>query len=136
MSAKIAGRFSHLLFITGNLLLLFAIVPVAPGADGYQKPPKAVTGILDALPPPVLLESPTRKHLLQLQPVPNPPIADLAEPMLRLAGHRINPRNNGSARPPQYAIAGLIDLADGELHKLPLPANARPNFFFSPLRQS
>jgi dipeptidyl aminopeptidase/acylaminoacyl peptidase len=119
-----------------TLLLLFGVFDTACGADRYQKPPKNVTDILDALPPPIALESPTRQQLLMLQPVPNPPIADLAEPMLRLAGHRINPRTNGLARPPRFTISGFIDVATGKLHKVALPADFRPDFFFSPFRQS
>src|SRR5262249_29315655 len=74
--------------------LLMAAFP-APGQPVYRKAPPAIAAVLDAPPTPVVSVSPARDHLLLVQGVRYPPIADLAEPMLRLAGLRINPRTNG-----------------------------------------
>jgi dipeptidyl aminopeptidase/acylaminoacyl peptidase len=74
-------------------LPLFALA--LSGAEKYQKPPKAVLDVLNAPTTPVLTVSPTRTHAVSGQPVRYPPIAELAQPMLRLAGQRINPRTNG-----------------------------------------
>jgi dipeptidyl aminopeptidase/acylaminoacyl peptidase len=92
-------------------------------ATGYQRPPRAVTDILDVLPPPILSVSPTHAHLALLQPSAYPTIAELAEPMLRLAGHRINPNTNGPSRPPRFIGISLRTLT-GEAKPLALPANA------------
>ncbi len=107
-------------------LFLLAAPTAAPASDGYRKPPKAVTDILDAPPPPAVEVSPTRDRLLLLQPVAHPPIADLAAPMLRLAGHRIDPRTNGPARPLRIVGMSLLDVAGGDPRPIALPAGARP----------
>jgi dipeptidyl aminopeptidase/acylaminoacyl peptidase len=104
---------------------LLAGVPAAPGEQAYQKPPRAVTDILDVLPTPALSVSPTRDHAALLQSASHPSIADLAEPMLRLAGHRINPQTNGPARLPRIIGISLMSIAKGEPQALTLPANAR-----------
>ena len=122
MSAKSVRR--HL--TVSSLLLLLAWASLASAGDGYQKPPKAVTDILDALPPPLVSVSPTRQFLEIQQMAAHPSIADLAEPMLRLAGHRINPKTNGPARPPRCISISLMDIAKGESRTLELPAGARP----------
>src|SRR3989442_15936292 len=44
---------------------------------------------------PTLAVSPSHEFAAQAQPVRYPPIAELAEPMLRIAGMRINPKTNG-----------------------------------------
>jgi dipeptidyl aminopeptidase/acylaminoacyl peptidase len=68
---------------------------VASLESGYQLPPKAIVDILDAAPPPAVLVSPTGQVMALLERTSMPSIAELAEPMLRLAGHRVNPRTNG-----------------------------------------
>jgi dipeptidyl aminopeptidase/acylaminoacyl peptidase len=109
-----------------SLLFLLAGPPALFAEQGYQKPPKAVTDILDVLPPPVVFVSPTRDYLELLQPVAHPSIAELAEPMLRLAGHRINPRTNGPSRPPRFVSVTLLSIAKGESRTLALPSGAHP----------
>ena len=52
----------------------------------YQLPPKAVVEILDAKPLPTVAVSPSRQEIVLLDRAPMPSIAELAEPMLRLAG--------------------------------------------------
>src|SRR5260370_13585478 len=66
----------------------------------YQKPPKAVLDVFNAPPFPVAVPNPSGDTLLLATPVPYPPIADLAKPMLRLAGLRIDPTTNGDPPPP------------------------------------
>jgi dipeptidyl aminopeptidase/acylaminoacyl peptidase len=126
MSAKSAGRLVRLHLAISSLCLLLALALAAPAQEGYRKPPKAVTDILDALPPPLLSISPTRQFLELQQMAAHPSIADLAEPMLRLAGHRINAKTNGPARPPRCISISLMDIAKGESRTLTLPAGARP----------
>jgi dipeptidyl aminopeptidase/acylaminoacyl peptidase len=91
----------------------------------YQRPPKAITDILAVPPPPLVLISPTHDNLLLVQPEAYPPIAELAEPMLRLAGLRINPQTNGPHVPPRYVSLALQSLATGKQQPLSLPPNCR-----------
>jgi dipeptidyl aminopeptidase/acylaminoacyl peptidase len=81
---------------TTRYLLLFSLaIPALFCTEPYRKPPKAILDVLNAPTTPTLVLSPTRDFALQGQPVTYPPIAELAEPMLRIAGMRINPKTNG-----------------------------------------
>jgi hypothetical protein len=62
---------------------------------GYQKAPQPISDILNARPTPLVQLSPDGKWLLVADRLANPPVADLAQPMLRIAGLRINPGTNG-----------------------------------------
>jgi dipeptidyl aminopeptidase/acylaminoacyl peptidase len=97
------------------LAVLLGGAPVARAAPpGYQRPPKTITDILDAPSPPTVSVSPTRDHLLLVETQRYPAIAELAEPMLRLAGLRINPNTNGPHLPPRVVGLTLQALASGE----------------------
>ena len=84
------------------LFALLAAVPAAAqtpdaAAAKYMTPPQPIAQILDAPPTPTPLVSPRRDTIALLGRANLPPIAELAEPDLKLAGYRINPRNNGPA---------------------------------------
>ena len=53
--------------------------------------------------------------------VPYPSIADMAQPMLRLAGLRINPLQGGTHNPPHFTDFTVRHLPDGAEHKVALP---------------
>ena len=91
---------------------------------GYQRPPKAVTDVLDAPPPPAVIVTPTRDHLLLVQGVRYPSVAELAAPMLRLAGLRINPQTNGPHMPPRIVGITIKSIADGKQTPVNLPAGS------------
>src|SRR5918999_5234751 len=86
------------------LVLVTAALAADPASAQYQVPPKEIVDILDAPPLPTAAVSPSRQVMALLERPSMPPIADLAQPMLRLAGLRINPRTNGPHRF-QYAVA-------------------------------
>jgi dipeptidyl aminopeptidase/acylaminoacyl peptidase len=75
----------------------FLLLPVLAlfAAEPYRKPPKEILDVLNAPQTPSLALNPTRTHAIEGQPVRYPPIAELSQPMLRLAGLRINPQTNG-----------------------------------------
>ncbi len=107
------------------LFLIAAFVVAAPGQQGYKKPPQDVLDILTAAVTPTASVSPARDTMLLATGLRYPPIADLAEPMLRLAGLRINPNTNGPHRF-QYAVAlTLKRINDGSEIKIDLPAGAK-----------
>ncbi|WP_347342287.1 hypothetical protein [Brevundimonas albigilva] len=64
------------------------------GPSVYQQPPQPIADILDARPTPASMLSPDRATLALMDRSNLPSIKALSEPMLRLAGYRINPRNN------------------------------------------
>ena len=95
------------------------------GASGYLTPPKAVLDILDAPPLPDVAVSPTRDVLALLPRRGMPSIGEVSEPMLRLAGLRINPANNAPHLAPSGTGIVLRTIATGVERTVPVPANAR-----------
>ncbi|MCH7873013.1 MAG: S9 family peptidase, partial [Planctomycetes bacterium] len=82
-------------------------------ANAYRMPPKAVADLIDASPTPGVSFSPDKSYMIIMDRPSMPPIAELAQPELRLAGTRINPRTNGRSRG-RYSIRLTIkDVADG-----------------------
>ena len=69
--------------------------------------------------------SPTRDYMLLVQGVRYPPLSELAQPMLRLAGLRINPNITGQHREPSFVALTLKKISDGSEAKLQLPAGAK-----------
>ena len=96
-----------------------------PLETGYQLPPKAIVDILDAPPPPMAVVSPAQNVMALLDRASMPRIADLAEPMLRLAGARINPKTNGPHSPAPILGITFKRMADGAETKVALPPNVR-----------
>jgi len=90
----------------------------------YKTPPQIIVDILDAPPLPVASMSPDRQWLLLLEQRSMPTIAELAQPMLRLAGNRINPRTWGPQLP--GGITGLVlkRVADGTERRVNVPTPA------------
>lgn len=109
------------------LLCLALLCPASfAGAQSkYERPPKEILDVLEAPAPPVPLASPTGDALILAQPLRYPPISDLAEPLLRLAGVRINPRNNGPHGAGYFAGFSLEKLPDGPETPVALPAGSR-----------
>ncbi|MEZ5403370.1 MAG: prolyl oligopeptidase family serine peptidase [Bryobacteraceae bacterium] len=106
-------------------LVLALLALGAFAAEGYKKPPKAIQDILDAPAPPIASVNPTHTHALFIEARRYPPIAELARPVLRLAGFRIDPASNG----PQTGWTGwrltLSALAaDAKPLKLAVPESA------------
>jgi len=108
-----------------RMKLFFACAAIACAQSAYKKPPAAILKVLDAPATPVANLNPPRTHVVLLEPDRYPPIAELAEPMLRLAGLRINPRNNGPRGEVSYRKAELVDLATLRKTALPVPTGAR-----------
>jgi dipeptidyl aminopeptidase/acylaminoacyl peptidase len=108
-----------------TLVTLALFVDTASAQQGYQKPPQAIQDVLDAPPTPQVTVSPARDRLLLVQGERYPRIADLAAPMLGLAGARINPRTNGPHLAPRVVSIAIKTLADGKEARVPLPPNPR-----------
>jgi dipeptidyl aminopeptidase/acylaminoacyl peptidase len=92
---------------------------------GYLTPPKAIVDIVDAAPLPLVQVSPARDVLALLPRRSMPTIDELAQPMLRLAGLRINPKNNGPHRAPSIIGITLRTIATGTERQIQVPPDAR-----------
>jgi dipeptidyl aminopeptidase/acylaminoacyl peptidase len=114
-------------------LLLFGALSLAMSTtalsqtSSYKQPPAPIAQILDTKPTPVPLIDPTRSRMALLERANLPAIAELAEPDLKLAGYRINPRNNGQANSRVQWLTGLSlqDVAGGKARIVPLAAGTR-----------
>jgi dipeptidyl aminopeptidase/acylaminoacyl peptidase len=109
-------------------LLTSATTTTSLGQNSYRKPPQDVLDVLNAPPPPTAFASPARDYVLLAQTVRYPPITDLAQPMLRLAGLRINPNTNGLHRAPYFVKLTLERISDGRQTPIALPPNAQAGF--------
>lgn len=100
-------------WLAGLLLLLNAGVVTAQTApaSGYQLPPTALQAIVDAPRPPQLLLSPKRDLAAMIQIPALPSIATVAQPELKLAGRRINPRTYSQSRFTFGSDFWLVDIA-------------------------
>jgi dipeptidyl aminopeptidase/acylaminoacyl peptidase len=101
--------------ISLSFLVVLAVAPLS-SQTGYREPPAPIARILDQPPLPFASTSPDRTLLLLQERATMPPVAELAEPMLRLAGMRINPATNGPAGGGMaitgYRIRSLVDGAE------------------------
>jgi dipeptidyl aminopeptidase/acylaminoacyl peptidase len=87
----------------------------------YLLPPKAIVDILDQPPPPDVVISPARDVVAVIEHTALPTIAELARPMLRLAGLRIDPATNGRHRVRTARALSLKAVADGATRPVTLP---------------
>ena len=121
--------------LTSALILAAAAAHFAqtPEAPRYLLPPKEIIDAFDAPPLPTALLSPSRQVLALSYRKAYPGIADLSQPMWRLAGERVNPKTNGPHRTANiYAIA-VKKIADGSEIKVSVPPQANlSNIHFSP----
>ena len=81
------------------LTIALLIMPITTFAQGgYKQPAKEIMDVLNAPAIPSVSVSPVHDKMALLEPLRYPPISELAQPMLRIAGLRINPNTNGQHR--------------------------------------
>jgi dipeptidyl aminopeptidase/acylaminoacyl peptidase len=110
---------------TASLLLVLSSATYVHAEFPYQKPPKAVADALHALLPQSISVSPARDYAILLQPVRYPSIAEVTQPMLRLAGIRIDTNTNGLHLAPSYTAFNIKRLSDGGDVPVSLPKDTR-----------
>ncbi|MBI1747721.1 MAG: S9 family peptidase [Acidobacteria bacterium] len=119
-------RAKGLLIGWGFSILLTATTGL--GQESYLKPPTAILDVLQAPATPRVTISPTKDYLLLVEGVRYPSIRDLAQPMLRLAGLRINPETNGPHHPPRLFAFTLKRISDGKETLIKHPADPYHGF--------
>ncbi len=92
-----------------------------PGQEAYKKPPQEVIDMVKAPPPPQASVSPDGDRMLLYTYESMPSIAYMAQPLLRLAGTRITPKNN--SRQQTYFLTSLTikSIKDGRSIPVALP---------------
>ncbi|EAQ29341.1 hypothetical protein NAP1_01175 [Erythrobacter sp. NAP1] len=111
---------------TTGLALVFGLGATVPAAaqDGYQTPPPEVTDIVTRAPAPRVSISPDNDLILLMEREALPPVADLARPMEKLAGIRLDASINDRYGTRAFVGLSLQDIATGEVRAIDLPANA------------
>ncbi len=97
----------------------------AAGQGSYKQPAKPVMDVLNAPTTPATSISPARDKIALLEPLRYPPISELARPMLRLAGLRIDPTRNSQHRQPYSVGVTIKSIANGKEQRVALPTGAK-----------
>jgi dipeptidyl aminopeptidase/acylaminoacyl peptidase len=90
----------------------------------YQRPPERIASVLEMPTPPTISVSPTGDKVLITQRARYRSIAEMSQPMLALAGVRINPLNDAPSRIVRTVSLALKDLKSGQETTIPIPADA------------
>src|SRR5713226_3177540 len=117
------------------VLLTPALLAQSPGFEPpkYLLPPQAIVDAFDVAPLPQTLLSPNKQVLALTYRRAQPTIAELAQPMLRIAGTRVNPKTYGPHRTALITGIALKKVADGSEVKVTVPPQANvSNVEFSP----
>src|ERR1051326_5582771 len=116
------------LFLAAALLSIATIALSAERVAGYDLPPQYVLDVLHAPAPPRPNLSPTRASALLVAWVEYPPMTQVAEPFLKLAGVRVEPRTRRKHDTPGgYGVApcaqtlSVVDVATRRETPIALP---------------
>jgi dipeptidyl aminopeptidase/acylaminoacyl peptidase len=105
-------------------LLLF-VSGVATAQSTYKLPPPNVVKILDAPRTPIVVVSPTRDAFLLVDHEGYPPIKQLARPLLKLAGVRVDPGLGALQRTFRYTGIEIVPLDGRGRRRVELPEGSR-----------
>jgi dipeptidyl aminopeptidase/acylaminoacyl peptidase len=125
----------HSLPVTGiaAAILILCVFAVAVGQQGYRTPPPEIVAAFDVPPLPAAILSPSKQVVALTYRRTYPSLAELSQPMLRLAGARINPKTNGPQRTAGIYAITFKQIADGREVKVTVPVRANlSNVRFSP----
>lgn len=110
------------LFLLGSLL---CSQQIKSQNNPYRRPPADVAAIVEAKPTPQVSMSPTREALLLTDYNPNPGIATLAQPFLKLGGLRVNPQINARQRITEYTGCTVQWISEGKNVAIEMPKVGR-----------
>jgi dipeptidyl aminopeptidase/acylaminoacyl peptidase len=94
-------------------------------AEGWQQPPDPISDLLDRTPPPSTWLTPDHEWIVELSKPGMPDIAELARPVERLAGRKIDPQRFGPARAGHFTGMSLVPVGKGEPVAVELPEGFR-----------
>jgi dipeptidyl aminopeptidase/acylaminoacyl peptidase len=112
-------------YLTAFLLTALLSGAVADEITTYQKPPREIADAINQPLPPAISVSPAKDYAVLMESPAHPSIAELAEPMARLAGLRIDIRTNGRHLERHFSQFELLTLPEGKASKLALPPGRR-----------
>jgi len=123
-------RLFSTLLVLGFICLFFNLKTIAQdksikdNTDTWQSPEEDILKILHAPKLPRTSTSPTRTHMILTNPVTYPPLSELAGPMLKLAGTRVNPKNNYYHGRHGGTSPRVLTIKDGNTVSLNIPDEA------------
>ena len=104
------------------------LLAAGPALADYAKPPEHLLKVLKAPPPPAPSVDPSGQRLLLTTAQTYPSIARVAQPYLKLAGVRLEPKNRsrhdtpgGYGIPACVADFSVVEIASGKTTKVDLP---------------
>jgi dipeptidyl aminopeptidase/acylaminoacyl peptidase len=124
------------MIMKSTFLFILTVVPfiMATGAGApedslqclteWQSPPAEILEVLHSPQLPSVWISPTGDYMFLADPLLYPPLAELAAPMHKLAGIRVNPANNDHHGRHGDKSPRLVRILDGTTTPLDLPAEA------------
>ena len=92
--------------------------------EPYRLPPQEIVDIVDAPPAPFTSLSPARDTILLMHREALPPVSEMARPMERLAGMRLDAATNGRHGPRSVIGLSILDLETQETRDVRLPDDA------------
>ena len=98
---------------------------IQPAQDTWQTPPEPIASMLDTPPLPVVAFSPKADWIVELGRMTLPPISELAEPTVALAGLQINPETWEPAKASYYRSLSIRRRDEGDARPVALPNEAR-----------
>jgi dipeptidyl aminopeptidase/acylaminoacyl peptidase len=127
-------RAARLRWISSSAVGIAAALSASFVSAAYNAPPEPLLGVLHAPAPPVPVANPNGTKIVLVSYLQFPSMSRVAEPYLRLAGVRVEPRNHSRHDTPGgYGIRScandltLVDVASGTETKLALPQGACPD---------
>jgi dipeptidyl aminopeptidase/acylaminoacyl peptidase len=121
---KIAIAVLFLLMSLGTKARTAASGPAAETDMSWRSPSEDILEVLNAPKLPWVWTSPTGEYLLLADPQLYPPLSDLAAPMHKLAGIRVNPTNNHYSGWNGATSPRIVKISDGSAIELKLPKKA------------
>lgn len=97
---------------------------VENNADVWQSPKEDILKILHAPKLPRTSIAPSKTHMLLTDPIVYPTLSELASPMLKLAGTRINPKNNYYHGRHGGTSPRILRIKDSKTVQLNVPENS------------
>lgn len=113
------------LLVIASLALALPAPAVRADATTWQKPPKEMLDVLLAPPFPDAFVDPTHTTMLLATPITYPSIADLAQPMHKLAGTRVVERNRAIYAADYWSAIDLVKITGGSTVRVALPPGAK-----------
>lgn len=92
--------------------------------DTWKSPDEDILKIVHAPQLPGSSISPSKTHMLLADPIIYPSLSELAGPMLKLAGMRVNPKNNYYHGQHGGTSPRILTIEDGSVTNLNIPADA------------